>query len=140
MNLSKNETKAPKTTEQNVNSVSRISQGSVLKGDLSATTDIRVDGSVEGTLRSEGRVVAGEAACLSGRLFCANADIWGRMDGDIYVRDLLSLKSSAVVNGDIYVSRVQVELGAQVNGTVKVITGEEFDRLAAAPAEQPADN
>ena len=140
MNLAKNETKAPKTVEQNVNSVSRIAQGAALKGNLSAGTDIRVDGSVDGTLCSEGRVVAGESACLSGKLYCVNADIWGRMDGDIYVRDLLSLKSSAVVNGDIYVNRVQVELGAQVNGSVKVITGEEFDRLAAAPAEQPADN
>ena len=118
MNFSKNETKAPKTTEQNVNSVSRIAQGAVLKGDLSASTDIRVDGSVEGTLRSDGRGVAGESACLSGRLFCANADIWGRMDGDIYV------------------SRVQVELGAQVNGSVKVISGEEYDALFAAPAEK----
>ena len=139
MSLIKNENnKAPKTVEQNVNSVSRIAQGAVLKGDLSASTDIRVDGRVDGTLRSEGRVVAGEAARLSGRLFCANADIWGTMDGDIYVRDLLSLKGSSVVNGDIFVSKIQVELGAQINGSIRMISEEEYDRLAAvaaAPAE-----
>ena len=101
MNIAKNETKAPKTVEQNVNSVSRIAQGAALKGNLSAGTDIRVDGCVDGTLCSEGRIVVGESARLSGRLFCANADIWGTMDGDIYVRDQLSLKSSSVVNGDI---------------------------------------
>ena len=139
MSLIKNENnKAPKTVEQNVNSVSRIAQGAVLKGDLSASTDIRVDGREDGTLRSEGRVVAGEAARLSGRLFCANADIWGTMDGDIYVRDLLSLKGSSVVNGDIFVSKVQVEMGAQINGSFRMISEEEYDRLAAdlaAPAE-----
>ena len=130
MNIAKNETKAPKTVEQNVNNVSRIAQGAAIKGDLSAPTDIRVDGSVDGTLRSEGRVVAGESARLSGKLFCVNADIWGRMDGDIYVKEMLSLKGSSVVNGDIYVSKVQVELGAQVNGSFKIITEEEYDRLS----------
>ena len=130
MNIAKNETKAPKTVEQNVNNVSRIAQGAAIKGDLSAPTDVRVDGSVDGTLRSEGRVVAGESARLSGKLFCVNADIWGRMDGDIYVKEMLSLKGSSVVNGDIYVSKVQVELGAQVNGSFKIITEEEYDRLA----------
>lgn len=135
MNLAKNETKAPKTVEQNVNSVSRIAQGAALKGDLSASTDIRVDGSVEGTIRSEGRVVAGESARLAGKLFCIDADIWGRMDGDIYARELLSLKGSSVVNGDIYVSKVQVELGAQINGTFRMITEEEYDRLAGAASD-----
>ena len=130
MNIAKNETKAPKTVEQNVNNVSRIAQGAAIKGDLSAPTDVRVDGSVDGTLRSEGRVVAGESARLSGKLFCVNADIWGKMDGDIYVKEMLSLKGSSVVNGDIYVSKVQVELGAQINGTFKIITEEEYDRLA----------
>ena len=130
MNIAKNETKAPKTVEQNVNSVSRIAQGAALKGNLSAGTDIRVDGCVDGTLCSEGRIVVGESARLSGRLFCANADIWGTMDGDIYVRDQLSLKSSSVVNGDIYVSKVQVELGAQINGSFKMISEEEYDRLS----------
>ena len=139
MSLIKNENnKAPKTVEQNVNSVSRIAQGAVLKGDLTASTDIRVDGRVDGMLRSEGRVVAGEAARLSGKLFCANADIWGTMDGDVYVRDLLSLKGSSVVNGDLFVSKIQVELGAQINGSIRMISEEEYDRLAAvaaAPAE-----
>ena len=130
MNIAKNETKAPKTVEQNVNNVSRIAQGAAIKGDLSAPTDIRVDGSVDGTLRSEGRVVAGESARLSGKLFCVNADIWGRMDGDIYVKEMLSLKGSSVVNGDIYVSKVQVELGAQINGSFKMISEEEYDRLS----------
>ncbi|MBR5076880.1 MAG: polymer-forming cytoskeletal protein [Bacteroidales bacterium] len=139
MNIAKNETKAPKTVEQNVNSVSRIAQGAAIKGDLSAPTDIRVDGSVDGTLRSEGRVVAGESARLSGKLFCVNADIWGRMDGDIYVKEMLSLKGSSVVNGDIYVSKVQVELGAQVNGSFKIITEEEYDRLAGTASAAVSD-
>ena len=60
------------------------------------------------------------------------------MDGDVYVRELLSLKGSSVVNGDIFVSKVQVEMGAQINGSFRMISEEEYDRLAAdlaAPAE-----
>lgn len=93
-------TKAPETVV-NVNEVSRIALGASIKGDLSSRTDIRVDGNVDGILYSEGRIVVGESALLSGSLLCRNLDLWGKMDGDLYIRDILSLKSSAVVNGNL---------------------------------------
>lgn len=133
MNLSKNINlnKPPKTVEQNVNNVSRISQGAAIRGDLSSSTDIRVDGQVDGTLFSEGKVVVGETARLSGKLFATNIDFWGKMDGDIFVKDTLSLKSSAVVNGNIHVRRIQVEMGAQINGSFKMISEQEYEQLVA---------
>ena len=122
-----------KSAEQpvNVNEVSRIAQGVVIKGDISAQTDIRVDGQMDGTLFSKGRIVVGESANLKGKMLCSNVDFWGRMDGDIYVRDVLSLKSTAVVNGNINVRKLQVEMGAQINGTCKMISEAEFDKLVS---------
>jgi cytoskeletal protein CcmA (bactofilin family) len=146
MNLTKNLNlnKPPKTVEQNVNNVSRISQGAAIRGDLSSSTDIRIDGQVDGTLFSEGKVVVGETARLSGKLFATNVDFWGKMDGDIFVKDTLSLKSSAVVNGNIHVRKIQVEMGAQINGSFKMISEQEYEQLVAtmvhkssAPAPKP---
>lgn len=146
MNNTKNNP-TPKTPEQTVNEVSRIAQGARVKGDITSAADIRVDGSVDGTLYSEGKVVTGETASLTGRLLCTNADFRGKMDGDIHVRDLLSLKSPAEVSGHLYVSKIQVELGVRINGTIRMISEEEFDRTvasltqAAAPAgELPEQN
>ena len=75
---------------------------------ISSLADIRIDGQVDGTVFSDGKVVVGETARLSGNLLCTTVDLWGKMDGDIYVKDILSLKSSSTVNGNIYVRKLQV--------------------------------
>ena len=144
----KSTNKITKTVEQNVNDVSRIAQGAAIRGDFYSAADIRVDGQVDGTLCSEGKVVVGETARLSGKMFCTNVDFWGKMDGDIFVKDLLSLKSSAVVNGNIHVRKIQVEMGAQINGSFKMISEQEYEQLvntmvrkgdaAPKPAPKPA--
>ncbi|NLZ18867.1 MAG: polymer-forming cytoskeletal protein [Bacteroidales bacterium] len=125
--------------EQNVNEVSRISLGAAIRGDLYSSSDIRVDGQVDGSLFSEGKIVVGEAARLSGKMFCSNVDFWGRMDGDIFVKDTLSLKSSSVVNGNIHVRKIQVEMGAQINGSFKMITEKEYDQLVATMVQRPVN-
>ena len=130
--------KPVKTVEQNVNDVSRISQGAAIRGDMTSSTDIRVDGQVDGTLYSDGKVVVGESARLSGRLFGTTIDFWGKMDGDIFVKDTLSLKSSSIVNGNIHVRRIQVEMGAQINGSFKMISEQEYDQLVATMVKKPA--
>lgn len=112
------------------NDVSRIAEGVVIRGDISSRSDIRVDGQMNGKLFSQGRVVVGETAVLKGSLLCENVDFWGSMEGDVYVRDVLSIKSSAVISGNVYVRRIQVEMGAQINGTCHMISEAEFDKLA----------
>lgn len=112
----------------NANEISRIAVGASIKGDMSSHTDIRVDGNVNGVLHSEGRIVVGESSGLSGKLLCKNLDLWGTMNGDIYVEDTLSLKASSTINGNIFVNKIQVEMGAQLNGSCKMITEEEFKK------------
>ena len=110
-----------------VNDVSHISASTVVKGEVSSLSDIRVDGNVQGKLFSKGKVVVGEAATLSGTLACTNVDFWGKIEGDIYVKDTLSLKSTSSVNGNINVRRFEVEMGAQINGTCSMISEDDFD-------------
>ena len=119
----------------NVNEVSRISTGTVVKGEISSSNDIRIDGTFEGKIKSKGRVVVGEKALIKGDIICANVDFWGTMEGNFYVKDTLSLKSSSKVKGDLHIKRLQVELDARFDGTCQMISESDFDRLVgAAPA------
>lgn len=115
------------TTQVDANNVSHISAGTAIKGEISSVADIRVDGKVEGKVYSRGRVVVGEDASVTGTLACDNVDFWGKIEGDIYVKDTFSLKSTAAVNGNIHVRRIQVEMGAQINGTCNMITEDDYD-------------
>ena len=123
-----------------VNDVSRISAGSVIKGEITSPNDIRIDGTFEGKIICEAKVVVGEKASIKGDIICNNADFWGTIDGDFYVKDTLSLKGSCVVEGDLHTRRLQVELDAKFNGNCRMITPEEFDVLTGnAPAETASE-
>ncbi len=113
-----------------VNSISRISAGTVIKGEIISPTDIRIDGTFEGKLTSKGRVVLGESAIVKGDIICANIDLWGKVDGNLFVKDTLSLKEGCVMNGNLHIRRLAVELGATFNGSCSTITEAEFNKIA----------
>ena len=112
------------------NDVSRIAQGVIIKGDISSRSDIRVDGQMDGKLFSEGRVIVGESAVIQGSLICTDVDLFGKVDGDLYVNNILSVKGTAVISGNIHVRKLQVEMGAQINGTCSMISEAEFKEFA----------
>ena len=118
----------------NVNSISRISAGTVIKGEILSPTDIRIDGTFEGRVQSKGRVVVGESAIIKGDIVCENIDLWGKVEGNLFVKDTLSLKEGCVVDGNLHIRRLAVELGATFNGNCKTITEAEFNKLAGVDA------
>ncbi len=120
----------------NVNSISRISAGTVIKGEILSPTDIRIDGTFEGKVHSKGRVVLGETAIVKGDIICNNIDLWGKVEGNVYVKDTLSLKAGCSMDGNLHTRRLSVELGATFNGSCKTITEAEFDKLSGV--QQPA--
>ncbi len=125
----------------NVNSISRISAGTVIKGEIVSPTDIRIDGTFEGKVTSNGRVVLGESAVVKGDIICNNIDLWGKVEGNVYVKDTLSLKEGCTMNGNLHIRRLAVELGATFNGSCSTITEAEFNKLsgvAQPKAAQPA--
>ena len=121
----------------NVNEVSRISTGTVIKGEINSPNDIRIDGVFEGKIFSKGRVVVGEKAEIKGDIVCDNVDFWGKMTGCLFVRDTLTLKDTCSVNGDLHVQRLVVELGAHFDGTCKMLKEGEFEHVSKpAPLEE----
>ena len=119
-------------TEVNVNSISRISAGTIIKGEITSPYDIRIDGTFEGKVQTKGRVVVGEKANVLGDIICGNIDLWGKVDGNVYVKDTLALKEGCVVNGNLHVKRLSVELGSTFNGNCRMITDAEFDKISGA--------
>ena len=118
----------------NVNSISRISAGTVIKGEILSPNDIRIDGTFEGRIQSKGRVVVGESATIKGDIVCENVDLWGKVEGNLFVKDTLSLKEGCIVDGNLHIRRLAVELGATFNGNCKTITEAEFNKLAGLEA------
>ena len=124
----------------NANAISRISAGTIINGEILSPCDIRIDGTFEGKIQSKGRVVVGESAHIKGDIVCDSIDLWGKVEGNVFVKDTLNLKEGCSVTGNLNVRKLSVELGATFNGNCKMISESDFDRVAGtkAPAQQPA--
>ena len=115
----------------NINEVNRIAAGAIFKGDIATANDIRIDGTFEGRIYSEARVVVGEKAVVKGDIFCTFIDFNGTMtEGRFYVKDTLTLKAGCSVHGDLFFERLQVELDAKFIGKCQVIGDAEYDKVS----------
>lgn len=102
------------------NKKNQIEQGTKIKGDIITHGNIRLDGEVEGNIFSESKVVLGSTCKMNGNLKAQNAEISGEVTGTIEISELLVLRPSAVVTGDIISSKMVVDEGAVFNGTCKM--------------------
>ena len=121
----------------NANDVSRISSGTVIKGEITSQNDIRIDGKFEGKVISKGKVFVGEKAVIKGDIICQNVDFAGTMTGNFYVKDTLALKDNCKVDGDLHVRRLQVELNAVFNGKCVMISEADFAKLTEGMTGNP---
>ena len=101
-------------TENNV--INLIGVGTEITGDVNSNGDIRIDGVLTGNLYTKGKVVIGESGKVKGEVNCKNSDVEGLIEGKINVLELLSLKTSAKIIGDINTSRLAIEPGSKFTG------------------------
>jgi cytoskeletal protein CcmA (bactofilin family) len=102
-------------------STSLIGAGTSLKGDISSNGDLRIDGKLVGNIDCSAKVVIGANGVVEGDITGQQADIMGTVSGSIKVKDLLQLKSSSIVSGDLYASKLQIEPAATFNGQCHMI-------------------
>lgn len=95
----------------------RIEKNTRIKGDIISEADFRIDGKLDGNVKTSGKVVIGKDGYIHGKVECVNADIEGSFNGELLVSDLLSLKSSAVIEGTVSVAKLSVEPGATFNAS-----------------------
>ena len=98
-------------------SINTIGKGTSIKGDIKSNGDFRIDGQMNGSIRSDGKIVVGNTGILEGEIICKNADISGTVKATIKVSELLSLKASCSVYGDIITNKIAIEPGARFSGT-----------------------
>ena len=94
-----------------------LTAGSKIVGNISADSDYRIDGTIEGELKCTGKVVIGEAGKIKGTVICQNAEILGLMDSKINCSQQLSLRTNAKIQGEVQTKTLVVEPGAQFNGS-----------------------
>ena len=99
-----------------------LTAGSKIVGNITADSDFRIDGLIEGEINCTGKIVIGEAGRVKGSIVCENAEIMGLMDGKITCRQQLSLRASGKIQGDVQTKTLIVEPGALFNGTCSMGT------------------
>lgn len=100
-----------------------IAAGTTVKGDISSTGDIRIDGTLQGNIQSTAKVVIGANGVVEGDITGQQADIMGKITGTIKVKELLQLKGGCTVSGNIHASKLQIETNANFNGQCHMTNG-----------------
>lgn len=96
---------------------SRIEASTKVKGEILSEGDFRIDGTLEGSIKTDGKVVVGKEGNIKGSVSCTNADVEGKINGNLFVSNTLSLKSSSRIDGEVIIGKLIVESGATFNAT-----------------------
>lgn len=113
----KNNPVTNKNTEVVSSSINLIGAGTVIEGDVRSNGDIRIDGTVHGSVMSKAKVVVGTTGLIEGDVHGQNSDVSGTIKGKTTIVDLLFLKSTAKIMGDLITGKLVVEVGASFTGT-----------------------
>lgn len=111
-----------KYTEIENNAINLIGVGTEIRGDISSNGDIRIDGILQGNLKTKGKVVIGETGSVKGEIKCKNSDVEGSIEGKIHVTELLSLKATSNLTGDIVARKLAIEPGSKFTGNCKMVS------------------
>src|SRR6056297_2371447 len=115
-NSSKNKDMAKTNVENDSNAINIIGVGTEITGDVNTNGDIRIDGFLSGNVVTEGKLVVGETGKIKGEVHCKNSEVLGMVEGKIKVRELVTLKSSARIYGDIVTQKLSIEPGSLFTG------------------------
>ena len=97
------------------NGINSIGQGTKITGDIIAKNDIRIDGELEGNLKCSGKVILGPKGSIKGEVDCQSGVIEGTINGLLKVGELLHVKDSANITGEIQTQKLMVQSGAVFN-------------------------
>jgi cytoskeletal protein CcmA (bactofilin family) len=94
-----------------------VAKNTSIVGDIKSEGDFRVDGTLEGTLKTLGRVIIGVDGLIKGNIEATNADIQGKFSGQLLVSKTLTVKATATISGEVSIGKLSVEPGATFNAT-----------------------
>jgi cytoskeletal protein CcmA (bactofilin family) len=112
--MAKQTTNFGENTNQAINI---INEGTVIKGDIIANGDIRIDGELIGNIGAKGRLVIGPNGRVEGQIDCNNIEVAGYIKGKVIVSEMLTMKASAKILGELVAGKLSVEPGSLFTGT-----------------------
>lgn len=98
-------------------------KGTVIEGTVRCDSDLRVEGTIKGKLSCQSKVIIGPTGAVEGEIRCQNAVIEGRFKGTLYVTELLNVRETAEIDGDITTNKLIVQSGAKFNVACKMEMG-----------------
>lgn len=114
--------------------VAHIGKSVIIKGELSGSEDLYLDGEVEGNIDLHNHnLVIGPNGRVRANVNAKDVVIHGKVDGNVTGVDKVELKKSAMLNGDISTQRIVIEDGAFFKGSIDIRKGEKA-QAAAVPA------
>ncbi|MES2731787.1 MAG: polymer-forming cytoskeletal protein [Bacteroidota bacterium] len=99
---------------------SHIAKGTTIEGNTETAGNLRIEGKVVGNVKTKGKMFQGNSSLIDGNILSQNAELAGEVKGKVEIADLLILKATAVIHGDIITSKLVVESGATFNGSCKM--------------------
>ena len=108
----KEKTQKPKVMDINV-----VAKNTAIIGDIISEGDFRIDGTLEGNIKTKGRVIIGVSGSVKGKIDAVNSDIEGKFSGDLLVQETLTIKATAIISGDVVIGKLSVEPGATFNAS-----------------------
>ncbi|WP_452225501.1 bactofilin family protein [Lacinutrix chionoecetis] len=127
-----------KGKQQEISSIQNlIAKGTKIVGTFESEGDIRIDGVIEGDVKTPGRVVVGKSGEINGSLQSSNAHFEGKFSGKLNLTETLTLKSTAFIEGEVVTGKLAVEPGATFNvscvmkSTVKDLKGDQKTKKTA---------
>lgn len=128
-----------KIMEAENNVINQIGVGTEITGDVTTNGDIRFDGQLIGNLKTKGKVVIGETGSVKGEINCKNSVVEGKVEGKIIIGELLTLKATSSLMGDIITRRLAIEPGAKFSGNCSM-TSESPSSNGTKEPERPAES
>jgi cytoskeletal protein CcmA (bactofilin family) len=126
-----------KYNETDSTTINLISNGTDITGDIKSNGDIRIDGTLTGNLNTKGKVVLGPTGKVKGEVICKNSEVSGIIEGKITVGQLLNLKASSKILGDIATSKLSIEPGAVFSGNCKMSDNDNNGGITTAKEKEP---
>lgn len=106
-----------KNISAEASAINLIGLGTKIIGDIISAGDVRIDGTLNGNIKLNGRLVVGPNGKIEGNVICQNADISGEVKGTVEVVEMLALKATAKILGDMVTGKLSIEPGAVFTGS-----------------------
>ncbi|SRR5438874_768411 len=100
--------------------LSIIGAGMRVVGDISADGVVKIEGSVNGTVRAAKQVLVARGGEVEGDVISREAIIGGEVRGAIYAEERVELQSTSVVHGDVSTKRLLIQEGGEINGVLRM--------------------